>query len=92
MKKIMLAIAIVFATIFTASAAKEPVTDEFKVIEVIENYYPHLSEYFTEGLMEIASLTEETLLDGDIEYNIKYRFVSYQLSESEVNALLKSDY
>ena len=58
MKKMILAIAMVFAMMFSANAMKEPVTDEFKVVEVIQNYYPHLTEYFAEGVMEIASLTE----------------------------------
>ena len=92
MKKMILAIAIAFATIFTANAAKEPVTDEFKVIEVIEDYYPHLMNYFSEGVLEIASLTEDELLDGSTEYNLKYRFVPYHLTEDELNVLLKSDY
>ena len=92
MKKMILAIAMVFATMFSANAMKEPVTDEFKVVEVIQNYYPHLTEYFAEGVMEIASLTEETLADGETEYNIKYKFVNYHLNEGELNSLLKTDY
>ena len=92
MKKMILAIAMVFAMMFSANAMKEPVTDEFKVVEVIQNYYPHLTEYFAEGVMEIASLTEETLADGETEYNIKYKLIPYHLNEAELNSLLKTEY
>ena len=92
MKKMILAIATIFAMMFSANAAKEPVTDEFKVVEVIETVYPHLMNYFQEGVLEIASLTEETLADGETEYNIKYKLVNYHLTESELNELLKKDY
>lgn len=92
MKKMILAVAMVFAMMFSANAMKEPVTDEFKVVEVIQNYYPHLTEYFAEGVMEIASLTEETLADGETEYNIRYKLVPYHLNEGELNSLLKTEY
>lgn len=88
MKKIFLAIVIVLSSIFAASAAKEPITDESKVAEVMTVVYPHLTEYFAEGVLEIASLTEETLLDGDVEYNIKYRFVNCRYDEDELNSYL----
>ena len=88
MKKIFLAIVIALSSIFAASAAKEPITDESKVAEVMTVVYPHLTEYFAEGVLEFASLTEETLLDGDVEYNIKYRFVNCRYGEDELNSYL----
>ena len=92
MKKIMLAIVVIFTAIFSANAARTPSNDEEKVIEVMENYYPHLMTYFAEGVMEIGSLTEEILPDGETEYNIRYRFTNYQLNEGELNSLLRTKY
>ena len=92
MKKIILAIVMAFVMMFSANATREPVTDEFKMIDVIENYYPHLKTYFAEGVIKVASLTEETLLDGSTEYNIKYKFVNSLLNEDELDSLLRTEY
>ena len=92
MKKIILAIVMAFVMMFSANATREPVTDEFKMIDVIENYYPHLKTYFAEGVIKVASLTEETLLDGSTEYNIKYKFVNSLLNKDELDSLLRTEY
>ena len=92
MKKMILAMAMAFAAIFSANAMRTPINDEEKVIEVIQDYYPHLINYFAEGVMEIGSLTEEILADGETEYNIRYRFVNYRLNDGELNSLLKTKY
>ena len=92
MKKMILAMAMAFAAIFSANAMRTPINDEEKVIEVIQDYYPHLLNYFAEGVMEIGSLTEEILADGETEYNIRYKFVNYRLNDGELNSLLKTKY
>ena len=92
MKKMILAMAMAFAAIFSANAMRTPINDEEKVIEVIQDYYPHLINYFAEGVMEIGSLTEEILADGETEYNIRYKFVNYRLNDGELNSLLKTKY
>lgn len=92
MKKMILAIVMAFVMMFSANATREPVTDEFKMIDVIENYYPHLKTYFAEGVIKVASLTEETLADGRTEYNIRYKYVNNLLNEDELDSLLRSEY
>ena len=92
MKKMILAMAMAFAAIFSANAMRTPINDEEKVIDVIQDYYPHLLNYFADGVMEIGSLTEEILADGETEYNIRYKFVNYRLNDGELNSLLKAKY
>ena len=93
MKKIMI-IAALFCTMFTtyAFAMKEPVTDEEKISEVITNYYPNLKDYYEAGVISLAYLTEETLLDGSTEYNIRYKFINSFYKEDEIDGVLKEKY
>ena len=93
MKRFMI-IAALFCTMFTtnAFAMKEPVTDEEKISEVITNYYPNLKDYYEAGVISLAYLTEETLIDGSTEYNIRYKFVNSFYGEDELNTVLKEKY
>ena len=93
MKRFMI-IAALFCTMFTtnAFAMKEPVTDEEKISEVITNYYPNLKDYYEAGVISLAYLTEETLIDGSTEYNIRYKFVNSFYGEDELDTVLKEKY
>ena len=93
MKKLII-IAVMFCTLFgfNAFAAKEPVTDKQEMAQIINDYYPHLSNYYEEGVITVPSISEETLLDGSTEYNVKYKFVNNYCDEQETNEILKEKY
>ena len=94
MKKISLLAAIAIATIFTtnAFAARETITDNEKITEVINECYPDLKDYYDTGVMSIESLQEETLADGSKQYDIKYKFVKNYYDQSEIDDVLKEQY
>lgn len=87
-------LAAMFCTLFgtTAFAAKESITDEKKVSEILANYYPTLKSYYDAGVIEIESLQEETLADGETKYDIKYKLVKNYYDESEIDGVLKEQY
>lgn len=87
-------IAALFCTLFgfNAFAAKEPVTDKQEMAQIINDYYPHLSNYYEEGVITVASISEETLLDGSTEYNVKYKFVNNFYDSAEADKILKEQY
>lgn len=87
---IIAALCMLFAV--AAFAMKEQVTDEEKISEVITNYYPNLKDYYEAGVISLAYLTEETLLDGSTEYNIRYKFVNSFYEEDEIDGVLKDKY
>lgn len=87
---IIAAVCMLFAV--AAFAMKEQVTDEEKISEVITNYYPNLKDYYEAGVISLAFLNEETLLDGSTEYNIRYKFVNSFYGEDELDGLLKEKY
>lgn len=87
---IIAALCMLFAV--AAFAMKEQVTDEEKISEVITNYYPNLKDYYEAGVISLAHLTEETLLDGSTEYNIRYKFVNSFYGEDEIDEVLKEKY
>lgn len=93
MKKIMF-IAALFCTLFsnTVFAAKEQITDEQEISKVLANYYPTLKNYYDAGVIEIESLQEETLADGETKYDIRYKFVKNYYDESEIDNVLKEQY
>lgn len=93
MKKIALLLTVVFSLFASnAFAMREPVTDNEKISYVISEYYPALVRYYEAGLIEVASLTEETLLDGDTEYNIRYKFVNAYCDGKELDDVLVKSY
>ena len=93
MKKIALLLTVVFSLFASnAFAMREPVTDNEKISYVISEYYPALVRYYEAGLIEVASLTEETLLDGDTEYNIRYKFVKNYYGAEELDEVLRKEY
>lgn len=94
MKKIALLFAILFGMFVSPLyAMKEPVVDEGRIESVIEEAYPHLVDYYEAGLVEVVSMTEETLIDGSKEYNIRYRFVrNYCEDEKEIEGILREKY
>ena len=87
---IIAALCMLFAV--AAFAMKEQVTDEEKISEVITNYYPNLKDYYEAGVISLAYLTEETLIDGSTEYNIRYKFVNSFYTEDEIDGVLKEKY
>jgi uncharacterized membrane protein len=91
MKRFIIAALCMLFTV-AAFAMKEPVTDEEKISEVITNYYPNLKDYYEAGVISLAYLTEETLLDGSTEYNIRYKFVKSFYGEDEIDGVLKEKY
>ena len=93
MKKIALLLTVVFSLFASnAFAMRETVTDTEKISYVISEYYPSLAQYYEEGLIQVASLTEETLLDGDTEYNVRYRFVNVYCQGKELDDVLVKKY
>lgn len=93
MKKIIF-IAALFCTLFStaAFAAKESITDEQKISKVLAEYYPTLKNYYDAGVIEIESLQEETLADGETKYDIKYKLIKNYYDESEIDNVLKEQY
>ena len=93
MKKIMI-IAALFCTLFSSTvfAAKEQITDEQEILKVLGDYYPTLKNYYEAGVIEIESLQEETLADGETKYDIKYKLVKNYYDESEIDNVLKEQY
>ena len=62
----------------TASyASKRTVNEMDEISYVLANYYPQLHEYYMEGVLEVDSMKEVTLLNGDTEYKVKYHFIKY---------------
>lgn len=92
MKKIALFIVMMFASLSLGFAMKEPVVDEAEVEKVIVEAYPHLVDYYEAGVVEVESMTEETLIDGSREYNIRYKFVNSYYDASELDGVLKKEY
>lgn len=93
MKKIII-LAALFCTLFstTAFAEREPVTDVEKISQVINDYYPGLSGFYEDGLINVQYLMEETLADGSTEYNIRYCFVKKYYDQTEADKILKEKY
>lgn len=87
-------IAALFCTLFstTVFAAKEQITDEQEILKVLTDYYPTLKNYYEAGVIEIESLQEETLADGETKYDIKYKLVKNYYDESEIDNVLKEQY
>ena len=92
MKKIALLLIALLTFAVSSFAMRETVTDSEKISYVISEYYPSLARYYEEGLIQVASLTEETLLDGDTEYNIRYRFVNAYCEGKELDDVLVKKY
>lgn len=91
MKKIVLLLTAMFVFAVSSFAMREPVSEE-QISTVISEFYPNLSRYYEEGLIKVASLTEETLGDGFVEYNIKYKFVNSYYDEKEIGEVLERQY
>ena len=87
-------IAALFCTLFntTVFAAKEQITDEQEILKVLADYYPTLKNYYEAGVIEIESLQEETLADGETKYDIKYKLIKNYYDESEIDNVLKEQY
>ena len=93
MKRIATIISIVMMFVsVSAFASREPVVDEERISEVITDCYPWLKDYYEAGVMEVGSLTEETLSDGCVEYNIKYKFTRCFYEGKELMDVLKEKY
>ena len=91
MKKFATIIVLMFASVL-AFAMREPVSEPEKISMVINDYYPGLKDYYEAGVIDIASLTEENLPDGTMEYNIKYRFIRNVYEGAEKVRVLKECY
>lgn len=60
---------------------------------ILHNNYPVLHEYYMEGVLEVTSLKEVVLDDGEKAYNVKYRFIKYRYPEfNDRMAALKEYY
>lgn len=92
MKKLVSIIAIALAFTFSAHAAKEPIVENEKISTVIDEFYPGLKDYYEAGVLNIDSLTEETLADGTVEYNIRYNFTRSMYEGEELTQVLKEKY
>lgn len=92
MKKIALLFVALLGFAVSSFAMRETVTDTEKISYVISEFYPNLAQYYEEGLVQVASLTEETLADGETEYNVRYRFIKSYYKEDEIEGLLKEKY
>ena len=92
MKHIALLLTALFAFTFNTFAMRETVTDSEKISYVISEFYPNLAQYYDEGLIQVASLTEETLADGETEYNIRYKFVNAYCEGKELDDVLVKSY
>lgn len=93
MKKFVLVITIMLSLIsVSAFAAKEPVIEEEKISEIINECYPDLKDYYEAGVLSIESLTEQFLADGSTEYDIKYKFINNYYEGEELTDVLKEQY
>ena len=72
--------------------SQETITDEAKVSQIINEYYPKLQEYLDAGVVQVASVKEQTLADGETQYDVKYKFINNYYGEEELTALLKDRY
>lgn len=91
MKKFVTIITIILMSV-SAYAAKEPIVGNENVSAVIDEFYPGLKDYYKSGVLNIASLTEETLADGTVEYNIKYNFTRSMYEGEDLTKVLKKKY
>lgn len=91
MKKFVTIITIILMSV-SAYAAKEPIVGNENVSAVIDEFYPGLKDYYESGVLNIASLTEETLADGTVEYNIKYNFTRSMYEGEDLTKVLKKKY
>ena len=93
MKKFVLVIGIMLSLISTSAyAAKESIVKEEVISSVIDECYPNLKVYYEAGLLNIKSLTVETLLDGSTEYDIRYNFTKSFCKSEEAEKILKEEY
>ena len=78
MKKIF-TIALVAIMVLACSTAfhSRRIYDETEISYILANYYPQLSYYYEENVLDIESLREVTLEDNSVSYKIKYHFVRY---------------
>ena len=97
MKKIYLVlvmmVSLLVASCGTAKYTSQAViTDQAKVEQVIKDYYPALQEYKDAGVIQIASVKEQTLADGETQYDVRYKFINNYYEGEELVALLKEKY
>lgn len=94
MKKIVtLLIALLVLSVSSVFGMRTPIVDEGEIREVVELYYPHLKDYYDRGLLQVGSLSEETLADGSMEYNIRYRFVRAWVEDiDEMERIVEKEY
>ena len=73
-------IALTLVSCGTARHTNQRVVNEAAEISyVLSNYYPHLYNYYLEGVLKVKSLREIPQPDGTLDYDIKYQFVRYYI-------------
>ena len=95
MKRFLFAIALVLLTACGTSkyVSQRRINDMDEISLVLYNNYPVLHEYYMEGVLEVNSLKEVTLENGETAYNIKYKFIKYRYPEfNDRMAALKEYY
>lgn len=86
MRKIYLTIVLLTSLLFSSCATARygtphEVLEIPTISEVIRDYYPHLYEYYLEGVLDVTSLKEVVLEDGTLDYRLKYRLVKYRYTD-----------
>lgn len=97
MKKIYLILVMVVALLVASCGtakytSQAVVTDQAKIEQVINDYYPALKEYQDEGVIQIASVKEQTLADGETQYDVRYKFIENYYEGEDLINLLKEKY
>lgn len=63
-----------------------------KLYEVLAEYCPELKAYVDAGVVSIESVVEEDLFDGDVRYDIRYRYVRNFYEGEELADVLREAY
>ena len=83
MKRFLLIIAAVLLTACGTSkyVSQRTINEMDEISYILYNNYPVLHEYFMEGVLDVTTLKEVVLANGETAYNVKYRFIKYRYPE-----------
>ena len=90
MRKIYFIIALLTSLLVVNSCATVRYGSPYEVLEiptisnVLMEYYPHLYEYYLEGVLDVVSLKEIPLEDGTFDYKLKYKLIKYRYTDYDL--------
>lgn len=78
MKRIILIILVSLLFVSCGTAAymdSDGIYSSNNAVYVLKNHYPVLYNYYMEGVLRVKSIKQVTLVDGTVNYDVKYSFI-----------------